>query len=285
MAILLAVGVWFYPSSEDFRADNPFWNGMVAFAKDFDASPLGSLEELPGAPEGSVLVLVPYLSFSEPELERLEQYVSAGGDLILLDDYGYGNEVLDYLGVRARFAGAPLLDPLFNYKNQWLPRVTDFAPVPATEGVESLMLNHATSLADISEAEVLAWSSPFSFADLDRSTIRDEGEPMGPFTVAAEVAAGRGRLVLVSDPSILINCMGDKDDNLTFISNLLHVRSPDAEVLVDQSHVPQAALDEAKGTLATVRSALASPFAALSVVAALLVVTLSPIWRRKRRQP
>jgi len=36
-----------------------------------------------------------------------------------MDDFGYGNSFLAYAGVSARFDDNPLLDPLFNYKNEY----------------------------------------------------------------------------------------------------------------------------------------------------------------------
>jgi hypothetical protein len=54
------------------------------------------------------LILVPYTGFSDVELGQLRSYVVSGGTLVLLDDYGFGNEVLSGLGLRMRFMGDTL---------------------------------------------------------------------------------------------------------------------------------------------------------------------------------
>jgi len=280
--VLLAIVIWFYPSSEDFRVENPFWNGAKAFAARFDASTLRSLQDLPADPEGTVLVVIPYTDFTEAELAGLESYVSGGGTLILADDYGYGNEVLDYLGLDARFVGEPLLDPLFNYKNGWFPRVTGFTPSPMTEDVESVILNHATSLETGSGFEVIAQTSKSSFLDLNGNLKWDEEEPTGPLPISARISVGEGMVILLADPSIVLNSMRGLEDNERFVKNLLESRSPEPEILLDQSHLPEASLDEAKGRLRVARDALSNPLGIMGLVAAVLTVTLMPIWRRRK---
>lgn len=281
IVVVLAVVIWFYPSSEDFMTENPFWNGLKAFSERFQASTINSLASLPAEPEGTSLVLVPYLELTESEMKKVRDYVSHGGTLMLLDDYGYGNELLEYLGVDLRFTQGALLDPLFNYKNKQLPRVTDFGAVPVAEDVESILLNHATSLSGTPESEVAAWSSRFSFLDMNHNSTWDEDEPKGPLPVAAGLPVNEGYLVLVADPSILINSMEGMGDNYSFIEGIIESQDPQPEVLVDQSHLPEASLDEAKRVLERIRSRLSSPLgiSALTVVA--LIVVLSPLWRRE----
>ena len=279
--ILLALVIWFYPSSDNFRADNPFWNGIRDFSAQFKASLITSLDDLPHEPKDTTLVMIPYLHFSDSELDRLRDYVSNGGTLIVLDDYGYGNEIVDYLGVKTKFTHEPLLDSLFNYRNKWFPRITNFAPGPTTEGVESIILNHASSLSDASEGEVLAWSSRFSFLDTNGNSTYDEGEPIGPLPVAAIVKVDEGKLVLIADPSILINSMGEMGDNYTFIKNVSEIQAPNPQILVGQSHLPEETLRQAKGILALLRAKLSTSLGILAIIVVALTLILRPIWRKR----
>lgn len=282
MLVLLAALIWLYPSTGDFRADNPFWNGLTTFTAGFEASTIKSLDDLPSTPEGTALILIPYSRLTGRELERLRSYVSAGGTLIVLDDYGFGNQVLSYLGLKVRFAGSPLLDPLFNYKNKWLPKVTGFPQVSLTGGVESLVLNHATALRNASEPEVLAWSSRFSFLDLDGDSAWDPGEPTGPLPVAAYTRVGGGCVVAVADPSIIINGMISLGDNMAFMKSVLGLRGGRLKLLIDQSHLPAGRLEEAKEAVSRAYAAASSPMGTLSLIALMLALALHPIWRRGR---
>ncbi|GAI51779.1 unnamed protein product, partial [marine sediment metagenome] len=94
------------------------------------ASPVQSLSELPISPQEVTFILIPYLNFSLDELEEINNFVTRGGTLVLADDYGYGNQLLEHLGLKARFSGQPLLDPLINYKNKWFPQVSHLTSSP-----------------------------------------------------------------------------------------------------------------------------------------------------------
>lgn len=282
LVVVLAVVVWFYPSSGDLREENPFWNGVASFAKEFDVVPLSSLSNLPTDAQGTALVVVPYISFAEAELSGLRDYVSSGGTLVLLDDFGYGNEVVAYLGLEARFNGETLVDPLFNYKNRWFPKVTDFAGDAVAGGVESIVLNHATALEGVPPDSVICWSSRFSFIDSNDNAAWDEGEVKGPFPVAAATEVGGGCVVLVADPSILLNSMQKLEDDRAFVKAIIEIQGPTSQILVDQSHLPGTPLDNARGLLASVRAALAQPLSALAIMMVVVMLALWPVWRRKK---
>ncbi len=82
----------FNPPTGDFRVDNPFWNGMTTLNTQLKPTAIDSLSNLPPNPEGTTLLIVPYEQFSSIELQEIKTYVSGGGTLVLLDDYGYGNQ-------------------------------------------------------------------------------------------------------------------------------------------------------------------------------------------------
>ena len=281
LVIILAIIVWFFPSNEDFRVENPFWNGTKDINASYPASPLASLSGLPSSPQGSTLILIPYLDFTPAELEELNSFVTLGGTLVLADDYGFGNQVLEYLGLRARFSGQVLLDPLFSYKNKWFPRISHLTSGSVTSNTESLILNHATCLSDVEADDVLALSSSFSFLDLNDNQVRDEDEPTGPLPVISRHSLGSGQLILISDPSIFINSMETIESNYDFIQNLAAITT--SRLLIDQSHLPPSNLHQTKNLLAYTRSFLVTPAGTLGLVIVALTITLMPIWHRRRR--
>jgi len=273
--------IWFHPSTNDFNPDNVLWNGSKEFIRCFNARVLRSLGELPDEPDGLALVEVPYRPFEPWELEELTDFLRDGGTVLLMDDCGHGNQVLEELGLATRFARAPLLDPLFNYKNKWFPRVSDFSRRYLPEHVEAVVLNHATALVNTSDVHVLARSSSFSFLDLDGDGFWGSGEPMGPLPVAACARVGDGLLVLVSDPSIIINSMLYIADNKEFVSELASLKGAN-KVLFDASHLPRTSLDRAKEVLRQVRDLVASPYVAPAVVVIMLAALMRPVWSRAR---
>ena len=263
--------IWFYPSVQDFMVGNTMWNGLRSFNNEFGADNIDSLDNLPELPDKATLVAIPYLDYSDEELSKIKRFVDNGGTLLLMDDYGYGNSVLTYLGVSIRFTNKPLLDPLFWYKNPSLPRVTNFAPGLKESGIDVIMLNHATTLTNVTESEATAFSSSASFLDINENSSWDQDEPKGPFVVAAELQTGKGMLVLVSDPSIVISAMIGRDDNYDFMKHLMHYGGEQDRILVDRSHLIQTPLDVSKTSLINAREILSSPYALVGIIAIIFV--------------
>lgn len=279
LVIMLAVAMWFFPSNDDFRVDNPFWNGLTDVSASCPAASLESLSHLPSLPGDSTLIVIPYTDFTAAELEELERFVERGGTLVLADDYGFGNKVLDYVGLEARFSEGVLLDQMFYYKNERFPRIFHVASSSVTGNIESLVFNHATCLDNVRSGDALALSSSFSFIDLNDNKEWDDGEPSGPLPVIAGFDLGEGQVILVSDPSLFINSMESMDGNSAFIENIANLTP--AGVYIDQSHLPLSSLQQTKGRLATVRDSLASSVGAVVLVIVLLAITLLPIWWRR----
>lgn len=277
MAVMLAVLIWCYPTNSDFKSENPSWNGARDLLDDFRVSPLSSLDVLSAAPQESTLLVIPYMEFTTTDLETLENYVNSGGKLVVLDDYGFGNHILEHLKIETRFTGNQLLGTLFNYKNENFPKIVNFVSEPATSGIENLVSNHATSLENVPQDNIIAWSSYFSFLDENQNGGYDEGEPEGPFPVIANFQIGKGELVLVSDPSILINSMLEMGDNRQFLENIAQ-----GQIFLDQAHLPEVPLDEAKGKLKIARNVLATVWGTLALIILVLALTLKPIWNMRK---
>jgi hypothetical protein len=280
LVIISVIVVWFFPSNEDFRAENPFWNGTRDISSIIPASPLTSLFELPSSPQGATLILIPYLDFTPAELEELNSFVTQGGTLVLADDYGFGNQILEYLGLKSRFSGQVIFDPLFSYKNKWFPRISHLISISVTSNTESLVFNHATCLIDVETKDVLAQSSSFSFLDLNGNEEWDEDEPTGPLPVISYHNLGSGQIILISDPSIFINSMETMESNYNLIQNIAGVTT--SRLLIDQSHLPPSNLHQTKNLLAYIRGWLITPVGTLSLVILALTITLMPIWHRKK---
>ena len=278
VVLVSLVSVWFYPSIQDFMQTNPFWNGLRDVSAEFDATMEESVSEATRQPESSTLVIIPYTPYDQEYMATIEGFVGNGGFLLLLDDYGYGNSLLEQLGLKARFSGRPLLDPLFCYKNQWLPRVTDFDADVAEAGIEAVVLNHGTALLEVDQA--LAWSSESSFLDLNDNGLADEYEPQGPFPVAAVLRLGGGTVLVISDPSILINSMVGRDNNRSFLKYLVERYGEGREIFVDVSHLPRAPLDESKLRLTQTRERIAHPYSIVALVGLVVLLVLRP-WQRK----
>jgi hypothetical protein len=277
----LVLMAWFIPLNDDFQSETVSWNGISDIAGAYPVEFPASFSDLPTAPQGTTLVLVPYIEYTTAELNMLDRFISGGGRLIIADDYGCGNQVLEYLGVNARFAGESLLDPIINYKTRLLPSITRLEPNPLTANVSSLTLNHATCLNDVSSGEIIARSSSFSFLDLNDNGKYDAGETNGPLAVVSQQKLGSGELMLIADPSIFINGMQSIGDNANFVQNIFN--GAENGVYFDLSHLPASNLSNTKGLLAQAREVIINPAGTTALAVVLLTLVLTPVWQKKKQ--
>jgi hypothetical protein len=275
----LILAIWFFPINQDFRVENPFWNGIKDMSTKYHMQPLDSLADLPLSPDGATCVTIPYLSYAPAELEQLKHFVSSGGRLILADDYGHGNQVLEYLGLGVRFTGQALLDPLINYKNKYFPRIVNFQTDPLTNNTDNMVFNHGTSLTSVEATDTMAQSSPFSFLDHNNNGLREDTEPTGSMPVISRHNFGNGQIILVADPSLFINGMDKVEDNAEFMQNI----SATTKVLyIDQSHLSKSELQRSKSWLKQARGLFTNPAGTVALVAVAIATVSIPVWRKKK---
>lgn len=288
VAVTLVVSwlsVELYPSVQDFMRANPFWNGLQDFSGQFGADTVASLDQVGPGGEGRVLIAIPYIPYNDKELNQIKDFVSDGGTLVLMDDFGgFANKVLEVLEIGARFNGYNLADPYLNYRNQWLPLIVDLAPELKEAGVNSLVFNHATAMrVDQPSYDILARSSDTSYLDTSGNGSWDAGEPRGPLVVAMRTRVGRGTVIAISDPSILINSMVGLGDNGAFLRYLTYRAGENPRVALDTSHLKKLPLERSKDTWAKARERMASPYFQVLLVAAVLAITSMPVWRKGNR--
>ena len=272
--------IWFYPSIQAFMASNTMWNGINKFSKEFNVQNIDSFAALPVAPKQDVLIAIPYVPYTTDELAQMKQFVENGGKLVMMDDFGYGNSFLEYAGIPARFDNTPLLDPLFNYKNEYFPRILDFNASITSSGIKVIAFNHGTALSGVSQSQALAWSSNMSFLDTNQNGNLDPGETQGPFVVAASISLGEGTVDLVSDSSMIMNAAAGSNDNNAFINYLMTSNGTPAKVLFDRSQVTKSPLDASKIQLDNVRGVLSNPYTLVGIVALVFVIITWYIYRR-----
>ena len=261
------------PPIEDFNPLNPYWNGFSDLISEFHAVKLKSLldEKLFLNPSNTSLLIVgPEKEFSEDEAKIIERFLKSGGQVILADDFGSGNQLLELLGVDVRFNGSLLVDPLFKERGMRLPRIRATAL-----GVRELVFNYGTVLEGCPSP--IARSSSYSFLDLDLNGKWSEGEPRGSFATACSLSLGRGRLIIVADSSLWINSMLQMRDNQKFLESLTGGRA----VLIDESHWKLSSLTIAKRMLSISFSYIASPELRYALIALIIVALVR--YRRRRR--
>jgi len=272
--------IWFYPSLQDYMTENVSWNGGNRITEEFNITPLDEFTALPEVPAGTAVISLPYIAYSDNEAAEVKSYIESGGTLIIMDDFGRANKLLEYLGVSARFNGHTVMDPLFCYRSQVMPVVSDLDASLKESGINSLTLNHPSLLENTAGWKVLARSSVTSYCDENENGTWDKGEATGPFVIAAESTMGKGKIVLISDPSILINSMLDKSDNRKLVGYLAGRYGESGTVFLDRVHLEKSPLDAARKSLISTRQTVSHPYILTIIVLILFVIITGYIYKR-----
>ena len=89
-----------YPPLDDLYLENPFWNGLSEVYRELkpgrirDAGGFYTLD----AGNSTVLMLGPSSGFSGEDVVAVRDYLEHGGLVVLCDDFGSGNQLLEGLG-------------------------------------------------------------------------------------------------------------------------------------------------------------------------------------------
>jgi len=226
--IALASASVMLPPQDDFNPSNPYWNGHLEFSRAINMFAVDVAAYKPD-PKGTVLfVMGPSLNITEDRVEAWRRYVEDGGVLVIMDETGAVNHALEMLGLQVRVDGHMMLDAVFYYNGWRIPKIMDFRGGALTSNLSEIIMDIPSALNFLGGAggfRVLAYSSSFSFLDLDGDGEPSSDEPVGPFPVAAEMQYGGGRIILFSDSSLFINGVIGLGDNLQLLKNILGGRS------------------------------------------------------------
>ena len=232
------------PIDDPYSIHNPQWNGTSALAqRGFLAVTAGLADTLSSTNATQVLLIIaPSLPFSREEASSMGDFVRKGGLLVIADNFGSSNDLLDLLGVPVRFDSRVLIDPLFYRKQSLFPVISDFSDSEFLIGLGELVLDYATVLnvTAISKVKVLASSSAFSFLDSNQDGEKSPDEISGPFPVLAELQLGEGKLLLLGSPASIANGLIDEGNNGALVDNIVEYGSrpePRPALLYDQTHL------------------------------------------------
>ncbi|MBN1390613.1 MAG: DUF4350 domain-containing protein [Candidatus Thermoplasmatota archaeon] len=254
--LLFSVMIPVLSSDSDFSIYNTGWNGCSELGKDtYSAGSFVPTIDLSASSEervvhssfsettgdirpsrSSLLIIGPDLTFTRKEGEFAHDFLSNGGSLLLADDFGTGNELLSFLNTTTRISGRTMLD-LSYMKSSNFAVTTEFSEHEITRNLTMLLMNMPSIVVPSSKAVAVINSSRTSWLSLDKNGWWDPDEPQGPFPILTVERYGRGMLVVLSEPSLLINQMRDEMDNGIFVRNLFRSLTEGKEnVMIDESH-------------------------------------------------
>ena len=247
--LMLSIG-YYWPIQDAYHPRNFEWNGCSKIASVPQNMTILLSYDMPLPKRSSLLAIIgPSIEFSKKETSYVISFLQAGGTVLLADDAGTGNGLLETLNVPARFSGKPIADLLYYSKDPSFPLITDFLPSPVSANITTLVLNHPSYIDIRNQSQVteLASSSSFSSLDLNGGGRPTANETVDSYPVLASATIGKGSIVLVSDPRMFSNEMIDLYDNMQIFRNILKMGQD--TLFFDVSHLAKAPLTNERMTL------------------------------------
>ncbi|WP_408959697.1 DUF4350 domain-containing protein [Natrinema sp. 74] len=247
IATVLVVGVLTATSTASFSPYNPSWDGSTALRERIEDDPgvdgelvrdpdrYGAFTDESVANETVAFVIAPDEPYTDDEAAQIEAFVENGGTLVVLESFGeHGNTLLADVGATARADGRIVRDDYRNGGGPAMPVAPNVTNHSLTDGVDRLTLNYATAIDPGSaNTTVLATTSDVAYLTAEDDPL-ENGDELGAYPVATVESVGRGRVVTIGDPSIVINAMMERSDNGRFVRELY---ADEEHVLLDASHV------------------------------------------------
>lgn len=184
-------------------------------------------------PQRTLLVLIaPERPYGDEGSAAVRALLEQGGRVLVADNFGHANSVTADLGI--------------TFERVRLVEGAEGGRVPATVAGVPLDIRISSPTALHLDPgmpfRVLAESSADSFLDRDGDGLVNAWEPPGPFPLLAEAEVGGngGRVVALSDPTVLQASAGDNHaDNAAFLRAILTDLLPEGgRVVVDESRQP-----------------------------------------------
>jgi len=186
---------------------------------------------------GTVLAVIGVeRKYTADEVKAIESYVWQGGNLLIADDFGYGNVFGKEFDMG--FSKDRLYDKNYN-KNTAFVEATATTPY----GSYDVILDAPSTLRNVERTHHIMDSSSNSFIDLNKDGREDTDEDDGaPFPLCIMDGYGAGQIMMVSDPGLFINDMLRRPgyENEEFALDLVRMLLPSGgEVIFDESvHIP-----------------------------------------------
>jgi hypothetical protein len=252
------------PPQDDFNPSNPYWNGLTEFSRVANASIMDAAVFKPDPKSTVIFVIGPSVNITGERVEAWRKYVEDGGVLVIMDETGIVNRALEALGLNVKVEGHMMLDAVFYYNSWRIPKIMDFRGALA-RNISEVIMDVPSILNLTGGFRILAYSSRFSFLDLDGDGEPSSGEPAGPFPVAAEIQYGGGRIILFSDSSLFIN--GVIGGNLQLLKNILDGR----RAILDSGVWSKTLHSQFRGAVLLAYSFISQPEIKYSLTAAALI--------------
>lgn len=276
LGVMVVLSLHFSTTTDEYGISNRGWNGTSTFfdaVQDRGGRVIADPAVLGEYEDSLLLIVAPAALSGEEESRAYLEYLAGGNTVVIVDEAGTSNAMLQALGSSMKVVRGPISSLDSVYESAFFPNAHPATDHPLLAGVDSVTFNRP---AHVTDGDALLVSGLFTWEDQDGDGRMDAGEPSGTYAFLAREEVMGGEVIVCSDPSLLINAMQGKDmpgGNRAFVGNLLTYRGATL-------------VDGAASTATRDRAVLACLRGAPALQAGLLAASLfaaAVLWRKKYR--
>jgi len=265
-------------SSYEYSRYNLEWNGTSIFFNSAISAGAGEIREsaqLTGKERSILLIIAPEGTFTGEEIADIFEFIARGNIVVLADESGSGNNLLEGLESEIRIIPANItsIDRYYDDSSSVIAYPSSRDPLNA--GTDSLILNRP---AYVRGGQPVFSTSILTWIDGNGNGRIDEMEELGIYSIISREDIGNGILYVLADPSIFINGMHSReigDRNQPFID--IFLQNDSFSLLLEQGRSRTATADaHVRGIIFVKSSSLLKIllFTVIGAIASLIV------WKR-----
>ena len=194
-------------------------NGFSNIVHQFNSNIVASLKQVQTNYNNSVILIPLVEDIQQEDYEIVAELVKRGCTIVLLDENGYSNKLLNFIGIKAAVSPTHVFDEISKIVSR------DYPVACSENNSEKLCLvtykpTHIEILGNNSPILVFTTSS-YAYEDLDNNGFYSQGDKMGKYIVAAKFSVYNGSLWLIADLNVFTNNLLNNEYNKMFLESVV----------------------------------------------------------------
>lgn len=175
-------------------------------------------------PLNTAYLIIRSSDVSPSDADVITQLVTHGGYVIISGSPEFVKSLSRYAGLNLTITNRTIYDMIYNGGDRLHPR-------GFSSYCGNTFITYKPYYVLLSKSEAIAYSSNFSYVDLNSNGYMDIEEPLGSFPLATSIDLGKGRLILVFSPQVFTNELFES--NKDFIGCIVSNR----KLVIDQTEI------------------------------------------------
>jgi len=161
--------------------------------------------------------------------EWIKDILNRGNTVVILNEAGYINEFMEFIGIRARIEKTKVLDEVHKLDSRVYPLITLEININNSVHMYRVAMYSPSHIviSDVSSAfSTRGTTSVYAYADIDGNNYYSLGEEMGMYITICSFKVGKGELWLISDLDLFSNKLINIENanNRKFLETLVEFR-------------------------------------------------------------